>query len=215
MSHAAFEAFVYNDRFSRYLLWAGGDRTRAVELYSANARVSEALYIPLQALEIALRNRINCVASGLLRDEPDVLWFDRPEFQLGARQAEQVAKAKRDLIDSGKAVEPSRVVAALTFGYWTACFSSDYEQLWRLGLHKIAQTADGKALRRRQFTQPLLPLRMLRNRVAHHEPIIHWSLDRHHANILGLLDWLSPAAGMWCRENSRFKSVYQAPRLGQ
>ena len=153
MNCPAFEDFVSHDRFSRYLAWAGGDRSRAVELYSVNAKVSEALYIPLQALEIALRNRIHHVASRLLIDELDVFWFDRPEFQLGARQAEQVAKAKRDLIDARKPVEPSRIVAAMTFGYWTAYFSSDYEELWRLGLHRIARTADGKALGRKQFTQ--------------------------------------------------------------
>jgi hypothetical protein len=213
MSDPPFEDFVSADRFARYLSWAGGDPTRAVELYSLNSRVSEALYIPLQALEIALRNRIHQVASGMLTVTPDVFWFDRPEFQLGARQADQVAKAKRDLVEANKPVAPSRVVASLTFGYWTAFFSSDYEPLWRMGLHRIAQTDDGKSLGRKQFTRPLLPLRMLRNRVAHHEPIIDWSLDRHHSNVLSLLDWLSPAAAGWCRENSRFKRVYRAPQL--
>jgi len=213
MNCPAFEDFVSHDRFSRYLAWAGGDRSRAVELYSVNAKVSEALYIPLQALEIALRNRIHHVASRLLIDELDVFWFDRPEFQLGARQAEQVAKAKRDLIDARKPVEPSRIVAAMTFGYWTAYFSSDYEELWRLGLHRIARTADGKALGRKQFTQPLLPLRMLRNRVAHHEPILDWSLDRHYSTMLRLLDWLSPPAALWCKENSRFEGLYHRPQL--
>ena len=213
MSNFAFEDFVSADRFDRYLTWAGGDRGRAVELYSLNARVSEALYIPLQALEIALRNRINSVASELLANKSGTLWFDRPKFQLGRRQAEQVAKAKRDLLGSRKPIEPSRIVAALTFGYWTAYFSSDYEALWRDGLHRIAQTRNGKRLSRKQFTRPLLPLRMLRNRVAHHEPIIDWALNQHHADILLLIGWLSPRAAEWCRENSRFESVYRVPEL--
>ncbi len=52
------ESALSLERFSRYVAWAAGDRRAAVELYSLNARISEALYIPIHGLEIALRNRI-------------------------------------------------------------------------------------------------------------------------------------------------------------
>jgi len=48
---------------------------------------------------------------------------------------------------------------------------------------------------------------------AHHEPIIDWALNQHHADILLLIGWLSPRAAEWCRENSRFESVYRVPEL--
>jgi hypothetical protein len=54
----------------------------------------------------------------------------------------------------------------------------------------------------------LSSIRTLRNRIAHHEPIINWSLDKRHAEILQLTEWLSPAAAAWCREMDRFDQVW-------
>ena len=59
------------ERFGRYLAWANGDRTRAVELYTLNTRVSESLYTPLQMLEVTLRNRIHAV----MQDAHHETWF--------------------------------------------------------------------------------------------------------------------------------------------
>ncbi|MGN6551286.1 MAG: hypothetical protein ACTHJ3_15525 [Pararhizobium sp.] len=53
---------------------------------------------------------------------------------------------------------------------------------------------DGKGLRRKDVAAPLAPIRMLRNRVAHHEPILHWDLRKHYEFILQLTTWLSPVA---------------------
>ncbi|WP_428486977.1 hypothetical protein [Rhodopila sp.] len=38
---------------------------RALELYALNIRLSEALYTPLQMLEVVLRNRIHITLSGV------------------------------------------------------------------------------------------------------------------------------------------------------
>jgi hypothetical protein len=51
------------------------------------------------------------------------------------------------------------------------------------------------------------------NRIAHHEPILGWNLHRHHAEILDLIEWLSPPASIWCRQNNRFPHVYQDKRI--
>src|SRR5262249_41189467 len=61
ISDADLELALSLERFARYLAWADQDRARAIELYTLNTRISESLYIPLQALEIALRNRIHAV----------------------------------------------------------------------------------------------------------------------------------------------------------
>jgi hypothetical protein len=115
------------ERFGRYLAWAGGDRQRTIDLYTLNTALSESLYTPLQMLEVALRNRIHTVLSAAVTDH----WFDDPAFQLGTRQPEQLAKAKQDLADENKAVTPGRLVAALTFGYWTSFFG--LSQFWTGG----------------------------------------------------------------------------------
>ena len=53
------EAAVSPERLSTYLTAAGGDRKRALQLYTWNTEMSAAFYGPLQGLEIALRNAIH------------------------------------------------------------------------------------------------------------------------------------------------------------
>ena len=206
----AIEETLSSERFGRYLAWASGDRERAVRLYTLNCQLSESLFTPLHMLEIALRNRINKVAATMALGDGSLPWFDRPEFRRGDRQAEQLAKAKTDLAGDRKPYDPARIVSALTFGYWTAFFGKEYENVWQQGLHRIAKRPDGKGLERKEFATPLMPLRMLRNRIAHHEPILHWDLPRHHGRVIELTNWLSPVGAMWSRQNGRFPAIFPA-----
>lgn len=201
---AALEQALSLERFARYLDWAAGDRRRAIALYTLNAQLSESLYIPMQMLEIALRNRIHTVMTAAMHEQ----WYDEPRCQLGFRQAEQLAQARQDLLKAGRPATPGRVVAALTVGYWTAFFNTDYEDLWRRHLHRIAQRPGAKVLRRKDFSTVLTPIRLLRNRIAHHEPILEWHLPNHYRNMLQLTEWLSPAAAAWCRTHCRFDALY-------
>jgi hypothetical protein len=209
ISHTELELALSLERFAPYLAWAGQDRARAIELYTLNTRISESLYILLQALEIALRNRIHAVMSEARHES----WFSDAGFLLDAKQPEQLAKAIKDIEYSGRKPTPGRVVAELTFGFWTAMFGTVYEDLWRRTLHRIAQRPDGKRLGRKHFTKPLTPIRILRNRVAHHEPIIYWSVRKHHDRMTELTEWLAPAAAAWCRKLDRFNEIYPASRI--
>ena len=88
-----------------------------------------------------------------------------------------------------------------------------YENLWQTDLHRIARREDGKGLRRKDFAGSLTPIRLLRNRIAHHEPILEWDLPKHHDAMLRLTGWLSPSAADWCRGLDRFGVVYPAEPL--
>ena len=197
------------ERFGRYLKWADGDNHRAVALYTMNCQISESLYTTLHMLEIALRNRIHIVASDLPIGDQGVPWFERAEFQRGS-EYKLLSKAKSDLCRKGKPCEPERIVAALTFAYWTGLLGKHNENLWQRGLHRIAHRADGKGLTRKTFSEPLDQIRRLRNRIAHYEPIIHLDLPKRHDEIMQLTGWLSRPAAAWCRRHCRFSSVYPA-----
>ena len=62
------------------------------------------------------------------------------------------------------------------------------------------------------FSGPLAPIRALRNRIAHHEPIIEWDLPKHYAKMIEISGWLCPTAADWCEVHSRFLEAY--PREG-
>jgi hypothetical protein len=175
-----------------------------------NTRISESLYTPLQSLEVALRNRIHVVMAEAFGNEG---WFHQAGVFLNDRQPEQLTKAIADLNAVNKMPTPGRIVAALSFGFWTAMFGPHYEGLWRATLHRIAAKPDGKRLRRKDFSGPLTPIRSIRNRIAHHEPIITWDLPGIHKRMVELTRWLSPAAAAWCRENDRFDQVYPPERI--
>lgn len=206
---ASFEHILSTERFARYLAWAGGNRERALELYRLNVAVSEALYTPLHVLEVALRNRIHAVLSEALGEH----WFDTPGLLMLPNQHRQIGDAKAGLLELRRPISPGRVVAALTFGFWVAMLSPTYETLWQKTLHRVARRDDGKGLARKTLMRPLTPVRVLRNRVAHHEPIIDWNLTKHHGSIQQLTTWLWPAAGEWLREQSRFHSTYPRTRV--
>lgn len=192
------------ERFARYVTWSGGDRTRALDLYTLNTQISEALYTPLQTLELSLRNRIHAVMTGGYGER----WFETEGLLQIDTQREQVANTMADLSKENKNPASGRIVAALTLSFWTAMLSPTYENLWRSTLKAIAVRPDGKRLARKQFSRPLTPIRVLRNRIAHHEPILHWNLPRHHERISELTTWLSPAAAAWCARIDRFAAVY-------
>jgi len=201
---AEMEAALSLERFARYVAWAGGDRTRALELYTLNTKLSEALYTPLQVLEVALRNRVHTIMSAAHGER----WFEADSLLKAPHQREQVEVALAELARGDKEPLPGRVVAALTFSFWTAMVSPAYEDLWRSTLNVIATTADGRRLSRKQLSRPLTPIRILRNRIAHHEPILHWDLPKHHGSMRQVTEWLSPAAAGWCASVDRFPSVY-------
>jgi hypothetical protein len=58
----------------------------------------------------------------------------------------------------------------------------------------------------------LNPIRKIRNRFAHHEPVLYFDLPKHHANIVTLTDWLSPSTAAWAAQHSTFDAVYDEER---
>lgn len=202
--HKDLEHALSVERFSRYLQWAGGDREYAIFLYTLNTKASEALYTPLQMLEVALRNRIHMVMTDLYHDR----WFIGPEILLNRYQREQLDKALSGIANRQKKATSGRIVAELMFGFWTAMLGADHEELWQKGLHAIAKKPNGKGAARKELSGPLTQIRILRNRVAHHEPIINWNLLKHYCKMMEITEFLSYPAAEWCRENCRFPKVY-------
>lgn len=100
----------------------------ALIAYSWNIELSQALYPALQVLEIALRNSLHQAISSIYNSE---YWFDLPFLHY--REKEDVLHAKDKLAKEKKPVEAGRVVAELSFGFWTSLFDIRYEHgqtLW-------------------------------------------------------------------------------------
>lgn len=76
----ALETSLSPERMATYVGRAGGDREKAVRLYTWNTAVSAAFYGPLQGLEVALRNAMHRELS--VRYGVD--WYDNSAASLDA-----------------------------------------------------------------------------------------------------------------------------------
>lgn len=181
-------AAISKERFATYLRFAEGDRRRALQLYAHNANLGSAFYWPLQALEITLRN----AANDAMTVDYGIHWFDGP--QLAQPQRDAVTAAKYKLRWVAGAHPPGRIVAELSFGFWVALFARGYEEsLWRTVLHRCFDPVPV----RKQLHKQLNQLRRLRNRIAHHEPILSLDLPSRYEAIISVITMLSPATAEW------------------
>lgn len=88
-------------------------------------------------------------------------------------------------------VTEGKVVAELTLYFWKRLFGPDYEQtLWRTTLKK---TFPNKGLSRAAVAVQLEHLYQARNRLAHHEPVLH----QRFRDAVGAINFITQNLGMW------------------
>lgn len=194
-----------NERFNAYGTRPDmADKDRLAR-YLWNAALSEALYTALQCLEITLRNRINQAFTTFFQDQ---FWFDQPELRL----EKWVFQARESLNKQRKPLESGRIVAELSFGFWTALMDSRYEHmLWRGGLLKEVFPDMPRWVRKRKtISERFNKIRRLRNRIFHYEPIWYWKdLPEQYEQLVEALGWMSPAMMETLKMTSRFPITYQ------
>jgi hypothetical protein len=187
---------------------AAPDARATLARYLLNMALCESLYSPLQLCEIALRNSIHRHASGLMGQHD---WYDHPNFLLTSWAANEVAKAKAKITKSGKSLTAARVVAELQFGFWTSLFEDHYEKRTPFlpSAFKAVFPHLPKSLHKRKERKgDLETIRVLRNRVFHHERIVHWKdLDAQHQRILEVIAWVSPELRQMADALDRFQVV--------
>jgi len=191
------------------------DDEEVLARYLWNASLCEALYPSLHFLEVALRNVVFEAAAATYppAGAGSGCWLERPGI-LHAEEARMVRAAGQRLCRRGKPVEAGRLVAELSFGFWTALFDVRYEQnrvLWpRLFAQKIFAHAPRQKRSRKALSPLLNRVRHLRNRAFHHEPIWHWGdLGDHHALVCDLLGWMSPELRATVAAFDRFPRVHR------
>jgi hypothetical protein len=189
-------------RFSTYKQWANNDEDMAIRLYTYNVNLSASLYGPLHIFEITLRNAVD----EALTKQFGADWLDNGLAGLTPYQLGCIAEAKKALAREKKVGTHSQLVAELNLGFWTSVFGKQSHHLWQW-LRPMFQT---KGLQRSHLAAQLKNVRMLRNRVAHYEPILPLPLAQHYAEITTLTGWLSSGAAGWISRHSTWPNIYPA-----
>lgn len=180
----------------------------AVARYLRNVALCEALYPPLQLAEVALRNAVH--GSLRVRYASD-LWFESAAVPMAEWQRLQVTKARQKLTDENKPVTAGRMIAELNFGFWTG-FLNKHQARTGLGFH-LARHAMAHAPREARDLAALdarwTKLRDLRNRVFHHERIVHFAdLAEQHRLLHESIQWISPELQHLAASVDRFPAVH-------
>ena len=150
--------------------------------YAWNTALSESLYAPLQALEVALRNTIHNTATDHFNDD---MWFANTSILHDSFQKKSIAKAKTSLIKRGADIKPNRIIAELSFGFWTSLFNVQYDiKLWHPLIRKTFPHMLKKYRTRGNIGRRLNKIRNLRNRIFHYEPIWYRPLAPRHSEII-------------------------------
>jgi len=176
--------------------------------YAWNIALCESLYPALQGLEVALRNAIHDAASNAYGTE---YWFDDSHVIPHFREQEAIRKARETLQKDKKPGDAGRIIAELSFGFWTSLFDRRYEQiLWPRLLKSVFPTMPRSIRTRQTLSKRLHPIRHLRNRVFHHEPIWYWGdLRKQHVELQEAIGWINEGMLSFVRVLDRFISVHE------
>lgn len=173
------------DRLRVYMT-PGDSHADVLAKYLWNMTLCESLYPALNLLEIGVRNSVHHTMS--LRH--GAFWFDGGCLPLNGYQKDCVQIAKNELVKRHRPVSAGAVVAEVSFGFWVSLFERHLDRSWR-GLLKNAFPNARPANRNVPHIRKTLdPLRRFRNRVFHHERILHCSPSNQHAECRIVIGWL-------------------------
>ncbi len=204
-----FRDSLSDPRFRRYLDASKGDEINAILLYQWNSLLSQSLYIYLQCWEICIRNKINSFLS----------WKYNPSWPYDEKRAVRNLKAddKRRLKETisrqerDRRVSPvptSAIVADLSAGFWVSQLSGAYAipYSWRYNIARIFPS--DVSIDHRTAWAICDQLLILRNRVAHHEPVFHLPLDQRHSELRKIVAAMSDATFAFADATCDFRTVW-------
>jgi hypothetical protein len=205
---ATIDLAVVRDRLSpaRLRLYeeaAGHDLAGAMDLYLWNLDLSAAFYGVLQGVEIFLRNALSEQMERLhLGRGYEATWFDDPFRLLDDRRRTDIDLARFRLHRDGHPATQDRLITEVPFGFWRFLLSTRHEHsLWIPALRNaFPHLPDGG--RRRYVADRVARLHVLRNRIAHHEPVYRRRLVLDMEDAIDVVAAICPTAATWLEINS-------------
>lgn len=199
MDWSDYERHFSRARMGRYLMARGGDAGQAMRDYANNLRLSAAMLPMLNVVEVALRNGVQAQLSKRY-GAPD--WWSAMDADASfARQAKEISGVKERLQLRHEPQTPDKIVAELTFGFWSSLFNAHLQaNLWK-PLRLVFQHCPKQQRKRGNISNRLNQIRLLRNRVFHYEPLLwlHPSLAEQYASCLTVVEWMNPRLALWLK----------------
>ena len=180
---------------------------RALELYVWNAQLSAALMTPISVCEVVIRNAVDDGLTAL----HGVNWPWHHGFFLSlpleGRKSLDAARNKPASTSTGK------VIAELNFGFWEYMFTAPFDAaLWTPHLARVLPNLPTMPVNmgRRHVRDELFKLRRLRNRIAHHEPLLTLNVQQTMNEIEALIALRCQDTAAWMAQTNNLAPLVAA-----
>jgi hypothetical protein len=141
--------------------------------YHWNLLICQTLYPFIHSVEIALRNSIHQAATQKFNTE---FWFN--EVVIDGKSKSILNDTKEDLVKRHNQLTASDIVASLTFGFWVTLLRQkvytdqfNKKRLWPDLIPSVFPNYARGGDDRRNIAQRFDEIKLIRNRLFHHEPI--------------------------------------------
>lgn len=174
MKFTNFEYILSQPRLARYVKACAGNTRKAMTLYRLNLRLSQELFTLIGCFEVAYRNAID--RHYMIRNGTD--WL-RDSARAGGMFNNQLCGKTPHIIAAGErnltVYSHSQLVTAMAFGFWRYLFA---RHQFRSGGQSLLAVFPSKPksnptlnYNNHFFFIQLEKVTVLRNRLAHHEPV--------------------------------------------
>ncbi|MQA95364.1 MAG: hypothetical protein GEV11_12200 [Streptosporangiales bacterium] len=129
-----------------------------------------------------------------------------PRGELEPRRHADLQEARRRIKQMRRPCTPDRIVSELSLGFWRYLLSARYEQsLWTPALRHAFPYL--RPQRRRDIADRVQRLHLVRNRLAHHEPVHGRDLAHDQADLLFVTRAICPVASSWIDTTSTLRQA--------
>jgi hypothetical protein len=184
--------------YERAVVAVGDEGPAALDLYNWNAQISGAFLAPLHICEVVTRNTVSDALTAVYGARwPWSLGFERslPSPSYGYNPRTDLLRIRAQQPTTGK------VIPELKFVFWQTMFTRRYDlRLWNVHLRRVFPNLDpGKTVAqlRKEIYSDLEDVRLLRNRIAHHEPIFKRKLLNDLDKITALVRFRCQLTASW------------------
>lgn len=198
---AAIEQALSESRIARYRAAVQNSENEyqdALELYLLNAQVSGLFFILLHICEVTVRNAV----AEALTEKYGKRWPWAPAFLRSLpRHHGGPSPYKRLQKAAHQKNTVEQIIPELNFVFWQKMFTSRHdERIWNKYLFHVMPSLNASISigdLRKGLHDDLGKIRLFRNRIAHHEPIMERNLDEDMERIIRVISYRSQETSYW------------------
>lgn len=191
-------------RFASYLQRCNNNFESALKYYEFNVIMAQSCHTSLEGFEVLLRNKIHYIFSKVFgTNEWYNVWLTSDKY---SDFHKTILDTKGKLNRRKEDVNPDKMVAEFTLGFWVMMFNLKYERLLWKPLRNVFANLPKKEKQRAVIASKLNNIRKFRNRIYHFEPIA-WNVNamkNNYKNICDVMLWMNKDYSEWVKKRCGF-----------